>query len=510
MNASLPLHASKPQRIFFLLPVLPVFFFFLHNISVFMERVLNKEVILLFVFYSLLPYLILLVTKLLFRFDLKLSAITAGLLTTSFLLFGTIQDFLLRFRISFLSNTYFLLLLMAGCCLIIILFIKKKTRRLKVIWQYFFLLFSLLILYESATILYKIIAGKSIKAITDRMITPLDLQADSSYTNRPDIYYIIFDGYTNATALKEYWQYDNEIYPYLASKGFYTVDSGFSNYKSTPFSISSVLNMQYLQGAEPYLLSNSSNFLIGQQAYKKNLLFKFLKQQGYEFSIYSQLEDEEMLTAFGFLGVEKPVNWLRKLTLERIYLDPWKLNKLKNLFSKKTDQQAVKLESMLKFDDYNKKALEHITTDCKKNMNGQLNKPVFAYTHFMIPHNPYLRDEDGNMLATPDPEGGNMAAYLQQVKYSNKLIRQLTECLLSDATHDKIIIFQGDHGFRHYTNVPESNQFLALNALYFYDGDYSQLKKNMSHVNTFRAVINNFFNGQMPFLEDRVFYLKKE
>jgi hypothetical protein len=342
------------------------------------------------------------------------------------------------------------------------------------------------------------------------MISPLNIQTDTSFSERPDIYYIIFDGYTNSSALKEYWQYDNEIYPYLNSKGFFTVDSAFSNYKSTPFSISSVLNLQYLKGSEPYLYSNSSNFLIGQRVYKKNILFKFLKQHNYDFSIFSQLEDEKMLTAFGFLGVEKPVNWLRKLTMERIYLDPWKLNRLKNLFRKKEDQQAVKLESMMKFDDYNKKALTHILADCKKSAAGKLKDPVFSYTHFMIPHNPYLRDENGNLLSSPDPEGGNMAAYLKQVKYSNKLIQQLTECLLSDRSRKKIIIFQGDHGFRHYSNVEESKQFLALNAIYFYNGDYTELKKNMSHVNTFRVILNTFFKGQLPLLEDRIFFLKTE
>ena len=511
MNAIINFTGIPAKKIVFTFTLLPVIFFFLHNIATFMERVLNKEVLLLFVCYTFFALFIYFIFKLLFRTGVLHAAILSGLTMTGFLFFGILQDYLLRYRqYSFLSNTYFLFLVILTVIVTVSMVIRNNPNRLNIAGRYFFILFILLIAFESGTIIYKKATGKSIEAITDRMIPTLNIRSEPAFSERPDIYYIIFDGYTNHYALKEYWGYEDEIYHYLYSKGFYTIDSAFSNYKSTPFSIGSVLNLQYLKGAEPYLLSNSSNFLIGQKVYRKNILFKFLKQQQYDFSIFSQLEDEKMLTAFGFLGVDKPVNWLRKLTLERIYLDPWKLHKLKSIFNKKSNQQAVRLESMLKFDDYNKKALAHILSDCEKSVTNKLTNPVFSYTHFMLPHNPYLRDENGNLHSLPEPEGGNMQGYLMQVKYSNKLIRQLTDCLLSDTARKKIIIFQGDHGFRHYTNAPEHKEFLALNAIYFYNQDYSGLRKNMSHVNTFRVVINTIFNGQMPLLEDRIFFLKTE
>ncbi|MBL0130271.1 MAG: hypothetical protein IPP43_03395 [Chitinophagaceae bacterium] len=97
------------------------------------------------------------------------------------------------------------------------------------------------------------------------MTSPINITKLNTQQIKPDIYHIVFDSYANRPTLKEYWDYDNDIYPFLNSRGFFTVDSAFSNYNSTPFSISSTFNLQYLKGAEPYQYSNSSNFLVGQE-----------------------------------------------------------------------------------------------------------------------------------------------------------------------------------------------------------------------------------------------------
>ena len=510
MSAEITSNIKTEKRVIILLLILPNIFFFLHNLAEFMERILTDEVLYLFIAYSIVSIFLFIIIKSVFRQTSLFAAIFSNLIITVFLFFGILQDFLLRFKqFGFLSNTFFLLISAITLLFIISYFIRKNKKRMKPTSRYLLMLFSVLISYESILIAYKTATGKTIAAITDRMISPVKIETDS-IAEKPDIYYIVFDGYTGPASLKEYWGFENDIYPYLNSRGFYTIDSAFSNYKSTPFSISSVLNLQYLTGSEPYLYSNSSNFLIGQQVYKKNILFSFLKKQQYDFSIFSQLENKKMLTAFGFLGVEKPVNWLRKLTIERIYLDPWKLNKLKSLFSLGSAQQTVKLESMMKFDGYNKKAIDHIFSDCDKSSEGKLSKPVFSYTHFMLPHDPYLRDESGNLVDSPQPGGMNMNGYLRQIKYSNLLIKKITDCLLSDTSRKKIIIIQGDHGYRHNPDAPENRQFEALNAIYFYNQDYKGLRKNMSHVNTFRVVLNNIFGSHLLLLDDKSFVLKSE
>ena len=509
MNSTIVSSKKFTVKKYLLLPVLPIIFFFLHNANQYMELVFTLDVLVLLFFYSLLSYFIFACGKILLKLTVLQSLFISTLAIIFFLFFGALQDYLFQFkRFSFLSNSFFLFAFMVATLLLISWFLKKKKVRPVSVNRYFIFLFIILICLETIIFCTKMFSGKNLKAITDRMTTPVLNNEKIVSAEQPDIYHIIFDCYTNRPALKQYWEYDNDIYSFLSSKGFFTVDSATSNYKSTPFSIASIFNLQYLNGAEKYLYSNSSNFFVGQRIYRNNVLFNFLKKEHYNFSLFSQLENKKLLTGFGFLGVVGPSRWLRNQTIERIYLNPWVFEKINHFFGQKNEQPAIITNSMQKFIDYNKKALDHIFSDCQNSSNLKSAQPVFSYTHFMLPHDPYLLDENGNYVTSPEPGGINMNRYLAQLKYCNKLIKQITNCLLSDTTRKKIIIFQGDHGYRHYTNAPLIEQYGALNAMYFYNKNYTGLKKNLSLVNTYRIIINNFFENNLPLLKDSIFVEK--
>src|SRR5436190_7093366 len=496
-----------PEKIhprLFLLPVLPFVFFFSHNIGQFMELIFTFKVLVLFFLYCLLAYVCFGLCKLFIKFT-SLALLTSTLINIVFLSYGQVQDAL--FNISFLrllSNSLVLLIIYTTSVLIIIFLVRKTQTRLFAINRFLLLLFSILILYEAGRIGYKTIIGKSISGIVKNTRShALDNTIPANNT-LPDIYHILFDSYTNYPVMKEYWGYDNDIYSYLNSNGFYTIDSTISNYKSTPFSISSILNLEYLKGVDQFLVSTSSNFFLGQKIYKDNALYKFLKKSNYKFSIFTQLEKKDMMLGLGFLGVQDQTYWLRTQTLERLYLNPWSLNKLKG---NSNTQPASVIESMENFSRYNNEAIDHILNDCKKTPQ---NSPIFSFTHIMLPHDPYVHDENGNIIKSAGPGGINMQGYLSQLKYSNKIIRQIIDCLLSDTSRNKIIILQGDHGYRHFSNAPLAKQYGALNAFYFYNKDYSGLYKTMSNVNTYRIVINKFFNDNLPLLEDKTVLIKRE
>jgi hypothetical protein len=256
------------------------------------------------------------------------------------------------------------------------------------------------------------------------------------------------------------------------------------------------------------LYSNSANFLLGKIVYDKNELFKYLKSLGYSFSIYSQLQDKKLLTGFGALGVLRPDMWLRKQTIERVYLSPWMQVKLENLFGRKNTLPSSIRNSFSAYHQYNLDAIQHIKSDCER-MNIDEKKPVFSYTHIMMPHDPYIVDENGKMVSNPQPENSDMAGYLRQVKYCNKVIKQIIDCLLKDTTRNKIIIIHGDHGFRHYSNAPDIAQFGALEAIYFYNKNYTGLTKKENLVNIYRIVLNKFFGGTLALLPYQSFELKE-
>ena len=488
----------------FFVPILPVIFFFLHNFNLFKELLLTKETLWLLLIYSIAIFLINLLIKRIFKLSRLQSAFLATLLVVFFLFFGVLQDFFLGLKgFAFLSNSLFLTVSFLLIEVFLLAWIKKKKSDLVKPVKYFVVVFLIFIAIEMGNFVITIYHGRTINSITQKMTPPLLINNKTSESERPDIYHIVFDSYTNAPSLKQYWGYENNIYPFLDSSGFYTLDSGFSNYSSTPYSISSIFNLQYLQGAEEFLNPNSANFYIGNRAYHNNVLFKFLEKQRYRFSIFSVLESEKRLLELGYLAVSPPASWLRKQTLERIYLNPWIMHKIKNLFSKGGRLPGPVLESMQHFRDYNKDAVDHIFSDCKNAQHPE-QSPVFSFTHIMLPHAPYLVDENGTYIASPEPDGTSKEGYMQQLKYANKLIRQITNCLLSDTTRNKIIIFQGDHGFRQHGKASYTVKFGALNAIYFYNKNYKGLKKELSLVNTYRIVINNVYGGHLPLLKDSI------
>ena len=63
----------------------------------------------------------------------------------------------------------------------------------------------------------------------------------------PDIYYIIMDEYAPLRTLESFYDYDNsDFIKFLEEKGFYVTKNSHSNYAQSATSISSALNMKYL------------------------------------------------------------------------------------------------------------------------------------------------------------------------------------------------------------------------------------------------------------------------
>ncbi len=66
---------------------------------------------------------------------------------------------------------------------------------------------------------------------------------------KPDIYYIILDGYGRGDVLKSVYGFDNEkFYNELENRGFFIARKSNANYaQTTLFSLASSLNMEYLE-----------------------------------------------------------------------------------------------------------------------------------------------------------------------------------------------------------------------------------------------------------------------
>jgi len=91
--------------------------------------------------------------------------------------------------------------------------------------------------------------------------------------------------------------------------------------------------------------------------------------------------------------------------------------------------------------------------------------------------------------------------------YSNEIIKKIIRTV-SNFKNKKVVIIEGDHGFRNYEpGVPEEKVFMNLNTYYFSDGDYKTLYNNISPVNSFRVVLNKYFCQSLPLLKDSSVFL---
>jgi hypothetical protein len=129
-------------------------------------------------------------------------------------------------------------------------------------------------------------------------------------------------------------------------------------------------------------------------------------------------------------------------------------------------------------------------------------KPKFIYAHIMMPHPPYYFDAEGNRTDfSYSNDGKNMHKYLEQLKYTNKLLMETVSSILNSAKQPPVIIVQSDHGFRSYEGYDKLEiEHSTLSCFYFPDKDYSMLNDSLKTINTFRIIFNKYFNQNLKLI----------
>jgi hypothetical protein len=137
----------------------------------------------------------------------------------------------------------------------------------------------------------------------------------------------------------------------------------------------------------------------------------------------------------------------------------------------------------------------------------QTNSPKFVFAHILDPHPPFVFNREGGKTIKEDP----IEAYVDEVIFLNKKIRDVVADILSEADHEPIIILQGDHGFiptdRPFSKrINLQSRFSILNAYYLPNHRQGLLYESISPVNSFRVVLNSFFGTNYELLPDENYY----
>jgi hypothetical protein len=311
-----------------------------------------------------------------------------------------------------------------------------------------------------------------------------------------DIYYIILDEYANLNTMKNILKYDNsEFVDYLKGKGFHVDPKSRSNYPFTYSSLSSSLNMTHLTTLKEITENkNKQDYSVFYKMIEDNEVKDFLKSKGYKFVFFSS--DFTITKTNKYADRVVQCDWGNEfllVMLESTMLYPFEKDYL-------APQER-------------RKHIPCVFSELAK--IPEEDGPVFAFAHMVLPHPSYVFDENGDMPSQAGQEiwteREKEKMYIGQVKYTNRMVKDLVDKILSRSKIPPIIILQGDHGtrltmhsFRTSTWTEKNIQARMgiLNAYYLPGGGDKMLYDSITPVNTFRVIFNYYFHANFSLLDD--------
>ncbi len=241
-------------------------------------------------------------------------------------------------------------------------------------------------------------------------------QSTITFPKKPNVYYIVPDGYPSREALKKVYDLDNtQFYQQLERSGFTLYHSAFSNYMSTLDSIGSSFNMahHYYRGnVGSFELLHSREFITSEE----NSVVQTFKQNDYQVHFLHQVE--YMFTRGCSIDFCYPnVFWGNLVDI----LLPWTV---KNAIGMGLDQTLTGFE---------KKLLQHIENIAEKDTSH------FLYVHFLMPAHSYQREQ------TPDDLRSHRKGFSEKIQLANDTVHHIVQRIIQ-RDPEALIIINADHG----------------------------------------------------------------
>lgn len=319
-----------------------------------------------------------------------------------------------------------------------------------------------------------------------------------------DIYYLIFDRYAGPSELEEHFDFDNEPFlDELRDRGFYVADRSVANYPDTTHSMASSLNIEYLDALADKVGSLSTDLRPLHQRIVNPKIARFLKRQGYRYAHAGPWFDPTAHDPTAHVNY----HYDKRSEFTQVLLDTTVLQAVgKHVdFLEDLDGRHVPHNQILFQFDAIRSA-------------SQLEGPTFTLAHFLLPHEPYTFDAQGNFVTREQElEKSFEEAYVGQVEFANAQIRKLVDDLIDVGERERpIIVIQADEGPKRlewtyggekaWTEATDSQLRLKssiLNAYYLPGIDDPGLYRSITPVNSFRKIFNLYFDTKLALLPDR-------
>jgi hypothetical protein len=315
-------------------------------------------------------------------------------------------------------------------------------------------------------------------------------------SNLPDIYLIVLDGHGRSDVLREEFGYDDTAFiNELTDMGFYTARCSQSNYASTRYSLTSMFQMDYIE------IVNGKERV---PALKNTPLLRTLRDNGYSiitfenyasghFDLAEDLRLSRHQLAFSKIDLSGGLNEFEKLMLKtsitRLFLDT-------EIIPGFNENALVRLEY---YEHYLQ--TKYILDTLPEIAN--LNSPKFVFVHMLVPHIPHVFTPDGEFRY---PDDGSKNGYRDNAVFIDQAIVPILREILAESERQPVIILMGDHGPPATKFTSPEARMKNLNAYYVNSNANSKLYDSITPVNSFRIVLNEYFGGDYPLLEDVSYY----
>ncbi len=351
----------------------------------------------------------------------------------------------------------------------------------------------------------------SLDGITRVLYDPAQTQVSigaSSIEYKPDMYYIIMDGYAQGNVLQDLYHFDNSKFiTALTEKGFYIAPESQSNYMQTTLSLASALNMSYITGFP-----------------------KWMPDRG---PLFKLIEDSRVFTLVERLGYKKvalPSGYLvTDLRDVDTYIAPSDQETPNDLAGLLLSNSIASVFAELDWIELPYTHVHQAQTriyhqfESLANTIPMMEGPKFVFAHIIAPHPPFIFNQDENI----DPDGffilndgksytdGPQAyidGYLDELEYVNDQIIRTVDAILANSPTPPVIIIQADHGPGAYMDIQSANntclqeRFSILNAFYLPDNVNVEFPADITPVNTFSIIFNKLFDTHYELHENREYF----
>ena len=285
---------------------------------------------------------------------------------------------------------------------------------------------------------------------------------------------------------------------FCVSRGFFVADESCSNYPFTYMSLTSSLNMCYL---DDFLLpaSDARSDAPIYDLLADAMVPRVFRSKGYRYVHFANLfQSDAQLADIVFRFRPK---WLLSSFSKALF----RTTALRVFEPNIAQEHLYELENIKRV--------------------PEIKGPTFTLCHIVAPHSPYVFDRYGNIrqnvpqsMLSKDcterhPLNDEMKhAYVEQIQYVNRRIEEDIDYILAHSPVPPIIMIQGDHGS--WFTVPAEldddglSQFAKermtiLNAFYVPEKMRSELTPRITPVNSFRLLFNECFGEHFAMLPEK-------